>query len=255
VSDHFILGAYWGPRAEDVDVCADRTVRFFEELTPIDDGLAEWYELGGRSRRAVPPPKDQEQRAVIRKMLLAGRSRKDRTGEVMGQLGFSMHVWNGDWDMGAALRIHCGAYTARSGGNVVLEFPTRSPEGFANRIHELPLAVALIRAAVTSWEPGRVYVTPRSLREAQKPYKEYVGWLTYLTDPRPVPSDLPDGVTSERVGNGTLITLSDDSRQIPVDTATRLRERLERTGALSSRTERKLTVEDLPRELRERLGI
>lgn len=75
----------------------------------------------------------------------------------------------------------------------------------------------MISTIVDAWDPAWATFTSHALRSAQGagPGKIVVGWLTYVTSP--LASPLPEGITREPLGAGSLITTGETPMNVTVD--------------------------------------
>ncbi|QDV91613.1 hypothetical protein RAS2_27170 [Phycisphaerae bacterium RAS2] len=121
------LGAFWRPRRESIEQCADRMQAFMEELVQCDEVFASWYQKGWSRKDALRRKVDVHDRGALLTLLNKGRNRRDYGGEVIEDLGFSVGLWNGGpEERTAGLMIRCGLYSKVFGlgaNSVVLGFP------------------------------------------------------------------------------------------------------------------------------------
>lgn len=196
-------GAYWGPRQETLDACAERADAFMKGLCSLDPALATWYKTG-RSRRDALRHQVSTEHDVLRKLLESGRHRRDFDRAVIEDLGYSMGLWNGQ-EPSVGLHIGCGMSSPYVTNAVVINLP-RSDEDLG-ALASAETARELMRLLVQCWDPEWSTLSSHDWREEQEaqPGEPVLGWLTYLrwlTEP----SALPPGVAVERLGQGSLIT-------------------------------------------------
>lgn len=214
MAETFYVGAYWGPRAEAVDACAERLARFLADLTQTSPLLGSWFKTASRRKaalkRPIEPAADQ-----LRELLLAGQARRDdATRSVMSELGFAVDMWNGQ-DVQAGLRVRCGAPAVIQGmtsNTLVMQLP--AAEGDALELYQRQAALAVMRSVVTVWQPSWSTWTSHRLRKAQEPQPGEVvtGWATYIADGGGVVTGrLPVGFTAEHLGNGLLLVAEGDA--------------------------------------------
>lgn len=223
MANRFYIAGYWPARREEVDSCADRLVRFLDCLTDVSPLLGQWFEPGADSGSTTRPPIELTLN-TLRAFLSAGRNRRDTDSSVISELGFSVSLWNGI-ETDAGLRVGCGRYGSTLGNAVVLNLPP--PEGVGAELYSPSAALDIMRALVACWEPQWATMTSHMLRRAQsaKTGDIVVGWMTYVAQPQSVDKDrLPAGVMTQRLENGTLITIGSDVNRVSNDSVRAVRE-------------------------------
>lgn len=208
-ADSFYVGAYWGPREEPVEACARRLASFLSNLGDLHPLLATWYGTGASRRDALARRVDLSA-AALQRLLLAGQNHRDDDGTVIGDLGYSVALWNGQ-DSEVGLMAHCGAWATLAGpvsNSIILELPEPQGEGLA--LFDRDLALGVMRATVDAWQPSWCVWTSRHLIDAQGAGRTegVVGWSTFLTSTNGLQTgSLPPKVTVERVDGGLLLTV------------------------------------------------
>lgn len=81
VPDSAFIGAYWGPRGEPVEACADRLERMLRGFSDADPLLADWY-LKGATRTKALQRRVARDRSTLRDLLSGHRHRTDFGGDV-----------------------------------------------------------------------------------------------------------------------------------------------------------------------------
>lgn len=225
--DPFYLGAYWGPRGESVDQCAERLSWLLASLGDVDPKLSSWFKTGGSRKAALKRPVAPSVDA-LRDLLLAGRPRRDdEARSVMSELGFRVGLWNGQ-DVEVGLSVRCGSPAAIAGmasNTLVMQFPPA--EGEAATLYRREAALAVMRAVVTAFEPAWCTWTSDALRtgQAAQPDEVVTGWATYVANPKGVRTDrLPSGTAAEALGSGLLLLADGDADSATEGTALALRE-------------------------------
>lgn len=210
MTDPFYLGAYWGPRPESAQVCAQRLVTCLKGLGATSDVLRSWFLKGNTQREALQRPVTIETGSLA-DVLLAGLNRRDVNNSVITELGYSAGLWNGNTKTSAGFRVRCGASTtvARMMSNTfVLDLP---PFGQADAPDPVPLK-SFIHAVIDAWEPDWAVLVSDALRDAQQthPRQPVIGWMTYLSSWRGAIPALPDDFFAEPMDGGTLIVFDKD---------------------------------------------
>jgi len=230
----YYAGAYWGPRKESPEECAQRTVAFLQLMASSDPFLAQWYKPT-RSRKKghkfllVPPDLPTLTEAFRR-----GVNREDG-GPAIESLGFNVGLDNGGSNRAHAfLRIFCGAYSEAVSNLCLLS--TLKPGPDEDRVLSAPVLEGVVRRMVQAWEPDWAVATSskhRDLLSEKDKAGPLVGWVTYLSRQRGVVPPLPAPVRIERVEDkGTLVILTPD--RLTADNPEHL-ELARRVGELMSR--------------------
>lgn len=227
--DSFYVGGYWGPRSESVEDCSRRLSRFLTMLGGIHPLLASWYKTGGSRTEALVHSVDPSAQ-MLRELLLSGQNRRDDEARtIIPELGFSVDLWNGR-EPEAGLMVHCGSWAALPGAtsnNVVVDLP--GPQGEGLGLYDRDAALGLMRAVVEAWQPSWCVWTSRRLRRPQAaPRSEgAVGWSTYLKDMNGIrTASLPEGVTTQRLEGGLLVTFDGDAASTSEQSVSELRRAL-----------------------------
>lgn len=234
MAEPFYLGAYWGPRRESAEACAEHLADCIARLGACSELFERWYEKTDRKAAAKRSsvPLDP---GALRELILLGANRCDADGSPIEELGFSVGLWNGDREAPIGLSVNCGGWTSTPGvlNAFVLDLPPLLP-GPAAQLYGLDAARAIMRATVEAWEPDWATLTSYELAAAldPAPREPSVGWITFFSDRRALPEDLPVALGERMPGRGTLLIATD--RVEDVD-ASRLREivaMLEEAGTL-----------------------
>ena len=216
-------GAYWGPRRETLDACAERADAFMEGLRSLDPALATWYKLG-RSRRDALRHQVLIEHDVLRKLLESGRNRRDFDRTVIEELGYSMFLWNGQ-EPSIGLHIGCGVSSPYVTNVVVIDLP-RSDEDLG-KLASAETARNLMRLLVQCWDPEWSTLSSHDWREEQEVQagEAVLGWMTYIrwvTEPL----DLPPRVAVEHLGPGSLVIAAPELAMVSGRQLTAIRQAL-----------------------------
>lgn len=212
--DTFYLGAYWGDRQENLEVCTERLTACLSQLYNCDEVFQQWFEKG-YSRKQALKRKVSIEPEVLRKLLDKGRNRADIGSHIIEDLGFGISLWNGmPEDNGEmSIGVCCGLYAGHPG--LLNRFVVNLPEEgmVAKRVLNPEVLEKVIVAVVGAWEPDWAIITPRSLRDLFEvsPRTPYFSWFLFLSQKRGVVPPLPlPSRTISLEGIGTIIVITDE---------------------------------------------
>lgn len=210
MSGDLYLGAYWGPRQEPLDQCADRLLACLGELSAADEVFSSWYETGRSRRDALARAVDPRSRDAILRQLEKGRNCRDLDRSIIEDLGFGVYLWNGRRAAQAvSLSITCGLYCPNPNlsNAVVLGFPEELGE-----LARKERAVEVFRAVVAAWEPDTGGVISRASRESRsfQPGSVFVDWMVFLKGAAISESQLPPSASVVRVNDLGWIVVTQD---------------------------------------------
>ncbi len=238
LNEKYYAGAYWGPRKESPEECAQRTVKFFELLSPCDPFLAHWYTLARSRRDARRFPVTPPDVATLTELFRRGVNR-EKGGPIFENLGFRVWFHNGGDDYEQAdLRITCGCYSEAVSNACVLSLPSTGAN--ADRLLSAPMLTAVMRSMALAWEPEWAVATSsrfRDLLSENGSAGTFVGWVTYQSRRRGVVPPLPTPLRIEPVeSQGTLVVLTPERltarNPAHVELGQRARALLDRAGLM-----------------------
>jgi len=236
MSETYYLGAYWGPRQEDAQACAQRLAHMVRLLEPIDPLFARWFKSAKTLKESLKRPLDTDLEG-LRKYVQRAMMKDDRRLP-MPDLGFSVWLWNGgSGGDDAWFDSLCGGYWERANNRCVLRAPEEGAIG--GRVLATVFQTDVLRAMTTAWDPDwgvAISNKHRDIIEKKCP-DVLVGWVTYLSRRLGHVPPLPAPVRIEPVGElGTLIILTPErftaSNPEHLELAERVRERLDKAGLL-----------------------
>lgn len=199
--ERYLAVAYWAGRKEDANVCAARASRFLLPLSELSSDLVGWREKGRSKKKAFANQVYEPQAAKDLEGLFAkGISKRDFSGEVNHDLGFSAFLWNGkDENHASTLNMRCGVYSsvATLGNAVVLNLPYSFDVTIAQDLKRLVAAFA------DAWEPDWMAVTSQTKMSECGAQKPFLDKALYLKSSFTRPS-IPAGITEEKLGQGMI---------------------------------------------------
>jgi len=197
----FVLGAYWSARRDELEECVYQTRRCFAGLAAIDPLLARWFELGRYRKNALERDVDTRDVQALQALLLRGRNRRDIDRAVIGELGFTLNLWNGaDEGIDASVRIHCGSYSERVGNSVVVDLPYRS-----ETLEWVAKASSLLALVARIWRPEWAGIMSKTAMRERNFAADYpfVDWMVYV--PRSIEEVPPPGCVESIDGLGSIL--------------------------------------------------
>lgn len=210
MSDLYI-GAYWGPRQETAEQCAERLATCLKYLALTSDTFASWYEKGKSRRDGLKQP---VQPGDILMLVKKGRSKRDSDKSVIEDLGFRVGVWNGaSEECSVSLSVTCGLFTQNA--NLRNSFVLDLPETLRDLGKKGGALQALV-AVVMAWEPDWAGIVSRASRSSRsfKPDSPFVDWMIYLNRLDIAQLQLPPSASFVKVGDLGGIVITQD---VPVD--------------------------------------
>lgn len=222
MSNRLELCAYWGPRRESIDECADRLLAFMRDLTRCDEAFSQWYERGWSRKDALKRKVDVHDRDRLVGLLEKGRNRGDFDKSVIEDLGFHIGMWNGgDSDKEVGFSITCGLYSEIVGvgsNNVVLLFP-KDPGALVDP-ERASHALAVV---VKHWAPDWGVILSNEARNVRDWWqKPFVDWMVYVSQRvASVPS--PSTVTHLENGGSLIVVQPSPPRVDDPDAQERIR--------------------------------
>lgn len=200
--ESYFAGAYWGPRRESPNDCAERAHSFLDALAEISGLFSGWRPVAlSRAAATRARPLDIGSIDQLSKLFELGSNRKDIGGEVIDELGFRLAVWNGGKDMSAvSLSMKCGMYSTVAGlsNAVVLKLPQQFDVCSKEKIRDL------LRAFAQAWEPDWAIITSQSARSRQADHSPYLDRGLYIRNSTPAPHGLPASATRHMLAGGIL---------------------------------------------------
>jgi hypothetical protein len=202
------LGAFWKPRRESIEQCADRLQAFMAELVQCDEVFASWYQLGRSRKDALRRKIDVHDRRTLLTLLNKGRNRRDYGGEVIEDLGFRVGLWNGGpEERMVGLSIGCGLYSKVFGlgaNSVVLGFPEE-----LGALADASKTSRVLAITARCWEPDWAGVfSVKAMQTSDWSGEPVVGWMIYL--PRKIERVPTPSTVAQLDKGGSLIIVQPD---------------------------------------------
>ncbi|WP_404372906.1 immunity 52 family protein [Corallococcus coralloides] len=236
----YYVGAYWGPRRESPEECAQRAATFLNLLAACDPLLANWNKIPkprGKGRKTPLMPPDLP---TLTEAFRRGVNREPG-GPPFEHLGLTVSAYNdGTRQDFMAVDMTCGGYAQGNSNVCVLSLPSKGES--AERLLTASMLTAVMRSMALAWEPDWAVAMSDAYREMdgrQGKDDPWLGWVTYLPSQRGKVPPLPAPVRIEPVEDrGSLIILTPERFTVAnpehVALARRVRELLARAGLMRS---------------------
>jgi hypothetical protein len=208
------IGAYWGPREQDLDECADRLELVLADLSRLDGLFAEWY-LKGKSRADASQRRVSHDRSDLLALLNAGRQRKDFGGEVMPSLGYHAAMWNRK-DASVSLSVACGAQSPVTPNSFIIRLSHEAVDALSDSSQ---VVVEAMKSVINAWDPDWATLVSHELSDQQDGLEQaglLAGWITYVKDAHQY-EGLPPAARLERWDPGDAIVLAQPFQPIEPD--------------------------------------
>lgn len=214
MSHDLYIGAYWGPRRESMEKCADRLLCCLRGISHCNDVFKRWFEKGRSRKSALKKEVDLESREQILRLLQSGRHRRDLDKSIIDDLGFHVEIWNGAEEKKAVpFSAICGSYNINPNlsNAVVLDLP----EDFGE-VAEKECCTELLAVVARAWEPEWAGVISRASRDSRPFDSPFVDWMVYVNHRDVDQSKLPSTAYVHVIDRlGTIVVVQDR----PIDPA------------------------------------
>ncbi len=188
VANKWILGAYWGPRQQTAEECAESLRTCLNGLGAVDPALASWFMRGG-SQADASTPIPHELTGLV-ELVRRGQNRTDFGKEAIPSLGYQVGLWNGGTVGFSAL---LGAWSTVVPNSAVLEFNSD-----LEKLLEPSGGTSALQSLIDAFAPTWVSLWTREHSRAQPRVQGLpkVGWLTWLAEAEPRPTaNAPERLT------------------------------------------------------------
>jgi hypothetical protein len=211
----FYLGAYWGPRIESLDECADRLTAYLARIGRLHHAYTSWFQRGQSMAEASRNRVSVNREAIVR-ALESGATRSQFTGKIVEDLGYRVGLWNNEDSTPVGFSALCGSdpRTVHVKNCVVLNLP--EPESAGAELYSPDLVQDVFRATVECWDPEWATFSSSSMRSLQEqgPTRPVAGWMTYLSGNKVENSSKQRSVECTSFLNGTIVTAGVDPLQM-----------------------------------------
>jgi hypothetical protein len=184
MTDSYFLGAYWGPRQDSLQSCANCLATVLTELSKIQPSLFSKWFAQGASREEALNSEITIDGAQLLSVLTKGVNRKDIDRSPMPRLGNRVSLWTGHGDdQSASLSLICGSTTPMPGpsNNLLLDFPSDT-SAFTGLLEPVTLN-KIMASAVLAFDPDWAVITSidhlNKVRAARS-NGPFAGWISYF---------------------------------------------------------------------------
>lgn len=200
MNESYIVGAYWGSRAETLFQVRDRVLLTLQRLRVVDEQFSTWYEQGMSRKQALESRVDLTQDR-IEKLCRKAVKKSELDEQLFAKYGFIFGLWTGHKnDESSEISFTAGSvFTVQSLSNCCY---VKIPYEGAAREGLLQLAVVrkLIAILVEVWNPDYAIFTSNSVRD-KLDMGNRLGLITYHKALKSIPKHL-DNVCFEKADNG-----------------------------------------------------
>ncbi len=206
MTDSFIIGAYWGSRAEPLAQIVDTVKETLIRLSKIDEQFLIWHELG-MSRKKALEKKFSIDNDSIQKICLQKVKKGEFDEKGFAKMGFLMGLWTGhkeEESNNISFNVGGSYNTDKLNNSCVLTVPYEGSS--KERILQIEKAKAIINVLVELWKPDYAVLTSDNLRDKLN-VGNNIGWITYRKSIKRVPR-LNSKVVYEECGSGHLFSLN-----------------------------------------------
>jgi hypothetical protein len=204
MANSFIIGAYWGSRAEPLQEVRNKILQTLKGLSETDEQFVSWYE-GGMSRKESLEKKITLDNETIERICLEMVKKGELDEKGFAKMGFLFGVWTGhDEDEASNISISVGTASKWLTNSCVITIPF---EGTAReRLLRIDRVKKIIAMLVEIWDPDYAVLTSDTLRD-KLDVGNRIGWITYRSSIRGVPK-ITNGVVYEKLNKGHLFIVS-----------------------------------------------
>jgi hypothetical protein len=210
MNELYMIGAYWGSKAETLFQVRDKVLLTLQRIASVDEQFLTWYERGRSRKQAL------ETKVDLTSEYIEGLCRKAiKKGELDNQFyaknGFVFGLWTGHRDdESGSISFSVGdSFTVQGLSNsCYIDIPS---EGSAyNRLIRLATAKQLLAILVDIWKPDYAIFTSVGVRDELGAAGSKFGIISYQKVIGGDPKKL-EGVCLESSSNGFWFSPCDDN--------------------------------------------
>src|ERR1017187_8694885 len=178
MSNSFIIGAYWGSRAEPLMIVSDKVLRTLNMLAETDEQFLNWYE-GGMSRKKALEKKVSIDSESIEKLCRSSVKKGELDENGFAKYGFITGLWTGHQDQETSgIQFIVGdTFKIPNIKNVcVINIPFKGAAH--DRLLEVEKAKSILGILVEIWKPDYAVLISDDLRDKLHVGNQ-IGWITY----------------------------------------------------------------------------
>lgn len=208
MSNSLTLGAYWKPRRESIEECADRLLAFMTAIGECGSNFVHWYHKGRSRNDALRKEIAVRDRDELLALLDKGRHRGDIEKTIIEDLGFSVGIWNGGAPgKEASLSIACGLYWVSPSPNASLSnyVVLNLPEDLGD-LADPAKASWLLALTARCWVPDWAGIfSNEAMNSRDWGRQPFVDWMVYI--PQRIASVSPPSTVTHLESGGSLIVV------------------------------------------------
>jgi len=206
-AEGILVGFYWGPRAEGLDVSTKRLMEFLHRLADLDPMFRNWFKDFGEGQQRIPMTEE-----CMRELLLAGLSYPDVGDQPFKDSGYRVDILNNfNADSFVKLSLQCDEVHPRISNLCLVQAIAGTPAH--HELAKIPLLMDLCRLIIDCWKPDRGIVSCNAFAEALESESMSIncGWIMYRsTDFVPLPALPPTARVETIPDRGHLVIASED---------------------------------------------
>jgi hypothetical protein len=204
--ESFVIGAYWGSRAEALPEIKDKVLQTLRRLANTDEQFFHWYERG-MSRKLALEKKVSWDMDAIEKICRRAVKKGELDERGYAKNGFVLGLWTGHKDDEASsISFTVGDVFAipNLSNNCILSIPFKGAA--RERLLEPAKVKEIMSILVEIWEPDYTVLTSDGLRDRMDAGNK-IGWITYQKSIKRMPK-ISNKVVYEKCGIGHLFYLA-----------------------------------------------
>ena len=198
--DTYILGAYWGARAETLSDVASKALQTLTELRETDEQFLKYYESATSRKKALEKEVllDQEH---IRRLCVEFVRKGELGADGFAKMGFLFGMWTGQKEgesCGIQFKVGHKFETPNLSNVCIINLPYEGST--RTRLLQQEVSKRILGILVKIWKPDYAVLTSTHLRD-KLGVGNKIGWITYRKTIKRAPR-LGEGISYERDGSG-----------------------------------------------------